>query len=76
MFKDNLDEMDNSREVVQQLVEEYQAAATPDYLSWGDKQEKWMQTEVWQMWDLRFEYPIGWRVVREVLRRCKTIFNV
>lgn len=40
MFKDNLDEMDNSREVVQQLVEEYQAAATPDYLSWGDKQEK------------------------------------
>ncbi|XP_039268773.1 tubulin gamma-1 chain [Styela clava] len=40
MFKDNLDELDNSREVVQQLVEEYEAAATPEYLTWGDKQEK------------------------------------
>lgn len=40
MFKDNLDELDNSRDVVQQLVEEYEAAATPEYLTWGDKQEK------------------------------------
>ncbi|XP_013407731.1 tubulin gamma-1 chain [Lingula anatina] len=35
MFKDNLDEFDASREVLQQLVEEYQAATKPDYISWG-----------------------------------------
>ncbi|KAF4523606.1 hypothetical protein B566_EDAN014580 [Ephemera danica] len=35
MFLDNLDELDNSREVVQELVDEYHAAATPDYLNWG-----------------------------------------
>lgn len=40
MFKENLDEMDASREVVQQLIDEYEAAATPDYLTWGSKQEK------------------------------------
>ena len=37
MFKENLDEMDASRDVVQQLIEEYEAAATPDYLTWGEK---------------------------------------
>ncbi|GAB6021348.1 Tubulin gamma-1 chain [Chamberlinius hualienensis] len=35
MFQDDLSELDNSREVVQQLVEEYQAATRADYLSWG-----------------------------------------
>lgn len=35
MFQDNLDELDSSREVVQDLVEEYQAATRGDYLSWG-----------------------------------------
>lgn len=35
MFSDNLDEMDNSREVVQNLVDEYVAATKPDYLMWG-----------------------------------------
>lgn len=35
MFIDSLDELDQSREVVQQLVDEYVAATTPDYLSWG-----------------------------------------
>ena len=38
IFKDNLDEFDNSREVIQQLVDEYQAATKPDYLSWGSQQ--------------------------------------
>ena len=37
MFKSNLDEMDASRDIVQQLIEEYDAAATPEYLSWGGK---------------------------------------
>lgn len=36
MFKENLHELDNSREVVQELVDEYQAATSPDYLAWGD----------------------------------------
>lgn len=35
MFADSLDEMDTSREVVQSLVDEYRAATTADYLSWG-----------------------------------------
>ncbi|CAC5389692.1 tubulin gamma-1 chain isoform X1 [Mytilus californianus] len=38
IFKDNLDEFDNSREVIQQLVDEYQAATKPDYLAWGTQQ--------------------------------------
>ena len=38
MFADNLDEMDNSREVVQNLVDEYVAATKPDYLTWGRQQ--------------------------------------
>jgi tubulin gamma len=39
MFADNLDEMDDSREVVQRLVDEYTAATKPDYLSWGMQQK-------------------------------------
>ncbi|XP_076640480.1 tubulin gamma-2 chain isoform X1 [Colletes latitarsis] len=35
MFEDNLDELDNSREVVEYLVKEYQAATRVDYLSWN-----------------------------------------
>ena len=35
MFNDNLDEFDESREVVQQLVDEYHAATKENYLSWG-----------------------------------------
>ena len=35
MFADSLDEMDNSREVVQDLINEYVAATKPDYLTWG-----------------------------------------
>ena len=38
MFKDNLDEFDDSREVVQQLVDEYTAATKENYLSWGMSQ--------------------------------------
>ena len=35
MFRENLAEFDNSRDVVQQLVDEYHAATTPDYHTWG-----------------------------------------
>lgn len=38
IFKDNLDEFDESRESLQQLVDEYTAATKPDYLSWGSQQ--------------------------------------
>jgi tubulin gamma len=37
IFKDNLDEFDDSRESLQQLVDEYAAATKPDYLSWGSQ---------------------------------------
>ena len=35
IFRESLDEFDVSREVLQQLVDEYHAATKPDYLSWG-----------------------------------------
>lgn len=35
IFKDNLDELDDSRYVVQDLVDEYEAATKSDYLQWG-----------------------------------------
>ena len=35
LSSDSLDEMDDSREVVQQLVDEYSAARRADYLTWG-----------------------------------------
>lgn len=38
MFQDNLDEFDASREVLQQLIDEYHAATKPDYISWGSQQ--------------------------------------
>jgi len=38
-FKENLDEFDESREVLQQLVDEYAAATTPDYISWGAQRQ-------------------------------------
>jgi len=38
IFSDNLDEFDDSREVVQQLVDEYHAATKENYLSWGMSQ--------------------------------------
>jgi tubulin gamma len=35
MFEDNLDEFDNSREVVQELIDEYKACERSDYISYG-----------------------------------------
>ena len=40
MFSDSLDEMDNSRHVVQSLVDEYEAATKPDYLTWGRQSQQ------------------------------------
>ncbi|XP_029429164.1 tubulin gamma-1 chain isoform X2 [Rhinatrema bivittatum] len=39
IFKDNFDELDNSREIVQQLIDEYHAATRPDYISWGTQEK-------------------------------------
>jgi len=41
IFKDNLDEFDDSREVLQQLIDEYHAATKSDYITWGTQQVKW-----------------------------------
>ncbi len=38
MFRDNLDELDDSREVVQQLIDEYHAATKSDYITWTTPQ--------------------------------------
>lgn len=40
MFMDSLDELDDSRREVDELVKEYCAATRPDYLSWGAKSEE------------------------------------
>lgn len=34
MFKNDLSELDESREVIDNLVQEYEAATQPNYLSW------------------------------------------
>ncbi|KAL4826994.1 hypothetical protein H8958_014504 [Nasalis larvatus] len=39
MFKDNFDEMDTSREIVQQLMDKYHMATWPDYISWGTQEQ-------------------------------------
>ncbi|XP_075846792.1 tubulin gamma-1 chain-like [Microtus pennsylvanicus] len=39
IFKDNFDEMDTSREIVQQLIDEYHVATRPDYISWGTQEQ-------------------------------------
>ena len=33
MFKENLDEFDSSREVIQQMIDEYHAATKADYIT-------------------------------------------
>jgi tubulin gamma len=35
MFEESLDEFDDSREVVQSLIEEYRACERPDYVNFG-----------------------------------------
>lgn len=35
MFKDDLKELDRSREIVQDLIKEYEASTRPDYIQWG-----------------------------------------
>ena len=35
MFADDLTEFDESREIVQSLIEEYKASESPDYINWG-----------------------------------------
>ena len=36
IFKENLDELDASRDAVQQLVDEYNAATKADYIDWAE----------------------------------------
>ena len=40
LFRDDLDELDSSKEVVQELIDEYQAATRADYLNWGMTREE------------------------------------
>ncbi|KAI4501642.1 hypothetical protein M0802_002977 [Mischocyttarus mexicanus] len=40
MFEENLDELDSSRAVVENLVKEYQAATKLDYLTWSPTKEQ------------------------------------
>jgi len=38
MFKDSLDEFDDSRESVRQLIEEYSEAEKEKYMEWGQNE--------------------------------------
>ena len=40
MFKDTLDEFDESKEVLEQLISEYKAAEGKNYLDWGNEDMK------------------------------------
>jgi len=40
IFKDNLDEFDDAKQIVEQLVDEYKAAEKPDYIDWGFEESK------------------------------------
>jgi len=35
IFSDGLDEFDSSKEIVQELIDEYEACESPDYINWG-----------------------------------------
>ncbi|KNE70090.1 tubulin gamma chain [Allomyces macrogynus ATCC 38327] len=37
LFADGIDEFDESRSVVQELIDEYQACETPNYIHWGSE---------------------------------------
>lgn len=37
MFESNLDEFDDSREVVTNMIEEYKASEKADYVNWAAK---------------------------------------
>lgn len=37
MFKDSLDEFDESRECLESLISEYKAAESKNYLDWGNE---------------------------------------
>jgi hypothetical protein len=38
MFRDSLDEFDDSRETVRMLIEEYSSAEKEGYLDWGSNE--------------------------------------
>jgi len=40
IFQDNLDEFNESEEVVRGLVDEYAAAERQDYIEWGQDEDK------------------------------------
>ena len=40
LFKENLEEFDSSKEVVQQLIDEYNSATKPDYFTYSTSQVK------------------------------------
>lgn len=45
MFEENFDELEASRQVVQDLVDEYAAATKPDYIDWSMNKETDSRTQ-------------------------------
>ncbi|EPY88167.1 tubulin gamma-1 chain-like protein [Camelus ferus] len=49
IFRENFDELDTSREIVQQLIDEYHAATRPDYISWGTQEQVFLYFQYLQL---------------------------
>ena len=45
MFADDLSEFEESRQVLQSLIEEYRASESHDYINWGLEEESAMPRE-------------------------------
>lgn len=54
MFSEGLEEFDDSRHVVQDLIEEYEACETPDYMNYVSK-PSFIQFLLISIWNIGFE---------------------
>ena len=53
MFADDLAEFDESREIVQSLIEEYAGSESPGYINWGSDAEQPERMPGESQWDPR-----------------------
>jgi hypothetical protein len=74
MFSDTLDEFDDSRHVVQDLIDEYEACETPDYVNFVRRERARHQKCINSLhlcFSLRRDPRIGWKHNGLALDSCK-----
>ncbi|KAF3329435.1 Tubulin gamma-3 chain [Carex littledalei] len=53
MFADNdLSEFDESREIIESLVDEYKACESPDYIKWGMEEDLVIMISIWCLFNM------------------------